>query len=187
MVQEEFGLPGGGGAKVRLHPFEVSGLGVAPFQFVDCYQSRGPIIMPDGSQVGAPGQAMGTCQHCGTGIAYCCVILDAHGKRSIVGSTCVEKTADKGLIEATKRKVVDLKRAAKFERDKARITAGMELFETMRETFEARPHPVEYHAQNGKSYADYIDWIFRYGGMSSQLRATRYVEKQKGGSKHGDI
>lgn len=86
------------------HPFQKRGLGLAPFRMVDFYEDRGPktICTKDGvtHQVGSPGQAMGTCDYCGTGIAYICVIKSADGKEFKVGTDCVEKTDPAAHAEA---------------------------------------------------------------------------------------
>jgi len=79
------------------HAFEAAGLGKAPFQFVGAYELRGPITYTDPKtgvevQVGSPGQPMGTCAYCGTGIAYCCTIQSADGRTFVVGTDCVERT-----------------------------------------------------------------------------------------------
>ena len=52
-----------------IHVFEKAGLGVAPFRFVGVEERRGPIQISATLFVGAPGQPMGSCQLCGTGIA----------------------------------------------------------------------------------------------------------------------
>jgi hypothetical protein len=82
-----------------MHPFEKSGLGKAPFRCVGFSRKIGPIrrievINGVGVEVmiGAPGQPMGACQHCGQGIADCFEIRSADGKTFIVGSDCVGKT-----------------------------------------------------------------------------------------------
>ena len=80
---------------MATHPFEKSGLGRAPFRLVHMEVRVGPMRTTLSSGVvvesGAPGQPMGTCQHCGMGIKYVCVIKDADGNISEVGTTCVEK------------------------------------------------------------------------------------------------
>ena len=68
----------------NTHKFTESGLGEAPFRFVDVDEK------PDG------------CRHCGTGIRIRFHIVSADGVRSVVGSTCIEKTGDQGLIDIAK-------------------------------------------------------------------------------------
>lgn len=81
--------------EIGRHVFERAGLGRAPFKFVDFYVAR---YCP------APGVVMcgAGCEFCGEGIMNVCVIEGADGKRFKVGTTCVEKTGDAGLIRAFK-------------------------------------------------------------------------------------
>ena len=81
-------------AEIGMHAFERAGLGKAPFR---CIGVREEVFKatPD-----APRQPGTCCDFCGTGIMVVCVIQDATGKRFKVGSDCVAKTGDKGLIKA---------------------------------------------------------------------------------------
>ncbi len=89
-----------------MHVFERVGLGKAPFRCIGVFQDVGPHRYPGPGgvtiEIGAPGQAMGTCAHCGTGIADCYQIKSADGKKFVVGSSCVERTGDAGLIKSYK-------------------------------------------------------------------------------------
>ena len=86
------------------HAFTESGLGQAPFRFVGFDEE------PDG------------CRHCGTGIRNRFHIVSADGVHSVVGSTCIEKTGDQGLIDIAKaeknrraREKAHIKRQAEAE------------------------------------------------------------------------
>jgi hypothetical protein len=149
------------------HPFERSGLGRAPFRFVGCYESRGPLNLGDGRTVGAPGQPMGTCAHCGMGIAVCCTIQDADGKRFVVGSVCVNKTADAGLIKQT-RTAMNTRLAAarqdKAVKRKAWIEANLEA---ARATLQSQPHPGGY---DGKTAYDWAVWMTKNAGDAGRKK-----------------
>jgi hypothetical protein len=80
-------------------------LGRAPFR-VEGFQELVYQACP-----GAPVQAAGSCDHCGTCIRWACIIQDADRKTFKVGTDCVLKTGAEGLIEAVK--------AAKKERRRA--------------------------------------------------------------------
>jgi hypothetical protein len=73
------------------HPWERAGLGNHPYRVVGVETRVGPIHLPNGIMVGAPGQAMGTCDYCGQGIKECFKILAADGKRFEVGCDCVRR------------------------------------------------------------------------------------------------
>ena len=104
-----------------VHPFERSGLGTAPFQFVR-YEYLTYQACP-----GAPVQVGGSCDHCGTGIKDAFWIRGADGREFKVGSSCVYKTS--GKESPLGREVAA--RAATARRDKAR--AGRELKRAGRE------------------------------------------------------
>lgn len=113
--------------KSTVHPFERAGLGKAPFRVIGVTEERGPITLEDGSQAGAPGQPMGSCNYCGRGIALVFRIAGADGAEFSVGSDCVLKTHDNGLIDETKnlrRAMSATKRNKKrAEKQKARLAA----------------------------------------------------------------
>ena len=68
----------------HIHTFTASGLGTAPFSFAGVDEKS------DG------------CRHCGAPIRNRFHIVSADGVRSVVGSTCILKTGDKGLIDIAK-------------------------------------------------------------------------------------
>jgi hypothetical protein len=98
----------------KIHPFEKSGMGVGPFEFVGC------ISLPSQNLAGhnpsAYNKAMemahqeasvhdlrlGSCYHCGMGILHHCIIKDKDGKEFAVGNICVQKTGDQYLGNKTK-------------------------------------------------------------------------------------
>ena len=106
-----------------VHAFEVRGLGKAPYQFLRVEVMSGPITLSDGSQVGAPGQPMGCCQFCSTGIKYAFWLRSADAKEFYVGCDCIQKSGDRGLLkvvsvfEKQKRQAVnEKKRQARREK-----------------------------------------------------------------------
>lgn len=87
------------------HVFERSGLGNAPYRLIDVYSDVGPKKYFVGGcemEVGYPGQSMGRCDHCGTAIGTCYKLRSSDGKSFVVGSSCVEKSGDTGLIKSVK-------------------------------------------------------------------------------------
>lgn len=150
----------------KVHVFEAAGLGKAPFAFIACYEDRGPKAMGNGVTVGAPGQPMGTCAYCGTGIAYCCQIESSDGKTFVVGTDCVAKTGDAGL----KAKVDEVKAKLTREKQDATITANWVWVEQNREKLAALPY--------GKySMLESIEWFYKNAGRSGKLRIIRAAKK----------
>lgn len=98
------------------HPWEIAGLGLPPYRVVGVETRRGPVHLPNGMMVGAPGQPMGTCEYCFQGIADCYKILSSDGKRFVVGCDCVRRAYQ----EAGERVPAAVE---KFEREKRQAAA----------------------------------------------------------------
>lgn len=155
---------------VKIHPFEKAGLGKAPFRCVGVENRVGPINLGGGMTSGAPGQPMGTCDYCGTGIANCFHIVSSDGKRFIVGCDCVARTDAKGCALRTE---VDreLKKLQKSATD-ARIARAFELFDAdkaLRDQF-------------SDGAFDYIEFCRKNAGRSGKLAIARRIEKMAAGT-----
>jgi len=161
----------------KIHRFEKAGLGRAPFRFVDVEYRVGPITYPNGMTVGAPGQPMGACDFCGQGIAECCIIQDADGKRFVVGNQCVYKTGDQGLTNTVKRVVDQAKAKRRAERERKRIAEAKEALPEVADALKAEPHPMAWLAEKGMTLLDYVEWNFKKAGHTGQLKVTRMIEK----------
>lgn len=178
---------------VRIHPFEQSGLGLAPFQFVGMTERSGPIrteVAPGiFAEVGSPGQPMGTCDHCGTGIKYCCEIVSRDGKRSIVGLDCVAKTykecattddarmaarvrAEKNAIARTAARARREKREAPEREYIARMLAVAKT-PAVAARLAAAPHPRGF---DDLTAADYVEWMEKHAGHAGCLTVAKFVE-----------
>jgi hypothetical protein len=90
-----------------IHKFEADGLGKAPFHVV------GNWLMPSRSLLEHNPEAwnnairtapcrVGSCAYCGTALSIHYIIKSADDKKFAVGCECVNKTGDKGLINAVK-------------------------------------------------------------------------------------
>jgi len=168
----------------KVHVFQTAGLGMAPFRVTGFGVKRGPLPMADGSMVGAPGQPMGTCQYCGTGIANCFEITSSDGRTFVVGSDCVEKTGDAGLRRRVK---AELSKAARERRDarnaarraqqreeKAAVVAELQqAIDAHRETLRTWPHPVI----AGKSYLDYVEFVLPMCGIMKLQELTDTIRR----------
>lgn len=165
-----------------MHAFERSGCGRAPFRFVAVERRVGPIKIGESNGCehwcGAPGQPMGTCAHCGTAIAECCLIQDADGKTFIVGNVCVGKTGDVGLISLTKHAVAKLRREAKHAQDDRRIEeARLALACDAVAGFLAnQSHPVPYMDDQGKTLLDWCWFMLERAGRTGGVKAARKIE-----------
>ncbi len=175
----------------RVHPFEKRGLGVAPFRFVGFYADYGPHRMvikgvngePVEVTVGSPGQPMSSCDYCGQGIGDVYRVRRSDGREFKVGCDCIAKVdADKtvanfGTVEREARKI-KLEAAKSRDRVRANAAAALVLDEgekadRVREVLASRPHP-DFKDATLESWASFM---FLRGGRSSQMKATRIVEK----------
>lgn len=91
------------------HVFQAAGLGLAPFKYV-------------GLSEGAA-----TCDYCGTPLRYRYTVRSADGREFIVGSDCILKTGDAGLVKAY-RGSPEYKRKAREARERkaAKLVARWE-------------------------------------------------------------
>lgn len=170
---------------MQVHKFEAAGLGKAPFRVLGVCEKRGPIKVGerDGVEVwsGSPGQPMGSCDFCGTGIAECWEIGSADGRRFIVGCECVRKTGDAGL----KRGMAPHLRALRHAREQERIDAFRARVASdtvLRDKLAALPHPRGFTDRaTGRPLTrlDEVEWMLANAGAAGSLRTIRSVEKQK--------
>jgi hypothetical protein len=108
--------------ETSIHCFEKSGLGKAPFRCVGLYSIPSPSLAEH--NVEAYNNALrdmprdvgcGSCQYCGTAIMHNFIIQSSDGMRFVVGSDCVARTGDAGLLKQVRGerlKVVREKREA---------------------------------------------------------------------------
>lgn len=88
----------------KIHEFELADLGKAPFTFI-------------GLEI-RDNKCPDTCKYCGKDIVYCYLLKSSDGKRFFVGSNCILKSGDSGLInmvKSKKNKINEVKRAYKFK------------------------------------------------------------------------
>lgn len=103
-----------------IHCFEKAGLGKARFQCVGLYSIPSPSLAeknPDAYNNALAmmprGLGCGSCAFCGTAIMHNFIIESADGKRFVVGSDCVARTGDAGLIKEVKRERVRIAKEAR--------------------------------------------------------------------------
>lgn len=168
-------MTAGNPGQSAVHPFEAAGLGKAPFRVVGVERRVGPIPLPDGSFAGAPGQPMGCCQFCFTGIAECWLIQSADGRQSVVGCDCVRKTGDVVL----RKEMAPLQRTLRHAREDARIDAARRLLglASVRDALAEEPHPLAYRAARGETALGFAEWSMESCGTAGRLRAARVIER----------
>lgn len=162
------------------HKFEKAGLGKAPFRLIRVVERRGPYReldkngMPTGLEIGAPGQPMGCCKYCYTGIATCYVIESADGNRFDVGCECVRKVGDAGLIKTINK---HKSRAAKA-REEQRIgdmRDRLTMDDDLRAFLASKPHPKQW--LNTMNLLDSVEWMMKNAGHAGRIKTVRLIEK----------
>jgi hypothetical protein len=161
------------------HVFEEAGLGCAPFRYIGCEDRVGPIKLKDGTEVGAPGQPMGTCKYCGQGIKTCCLIESADGKVFTVGTDCVLKTGDKGLkkeVDKHRREVRKAREDARIAATRARIEGDQELRQALAD------HPMPQPWRPNNTALEWATWIMANAGNAGKMSVVRFIDKFYPGS-----
>lgn len=161
-----------------IHAFEQAGLGLAPFRFIGMIEQEESPYDAGTVKAGIIGgceihtQPGGTCDFCGTFIIDMFKIRSADDKTFKVGSDCLLKTGDAGLIKL----VPELKKKAAKARKEAReaelIRRAKEAFQSRPSLFRDEPHPNAYWAKEGKTKRDYMQWCW---DNDSTLNAARII------------
>lgn len=136
-----------------VHQFEYAKLGKAPYQYLGIQR------------------ACASCEFCNTPISYKFYLKGADGKVFFVGSDCIEKSGDAGLIRVID---ADVKRLQKEVRD-TRADALIALFAAALPNFfsdDKRPHPYKYRADRGETYGDYLREQYNYRWLGKAKKAS---------------
>lgn len=165
----------------QMHPFEKAGLGKAPFYYAGYEVKVGPIKLADGmTQIGSPGQPMGSCDFCGQGIAICVSVKSSDGQRFVVGQDCAEKIYRQYGTEERDpfiRKMKEAKRKhnreVRHKREAEKIAAGKEWAEANREKLEVTSNPQ----REGESLWDKYEWFMKCAGNAGKIRVMKELKK----------
>ena len=158
-----------------VHPFEESGFGKAPFRFDGVTRNwftAGP---------GDPGKPGGSCDYCGTGIAFEFWVKSADGRRFKVGCDCIAKLSRANNVAFsgdTLARDADIARR-RMERERrehlamAKRQAAAEQFASWYSVSRqsaacSLPHP----AIKGLTLAHYIKWMSDHGYTLTSHRFT---------------
>lgn len=160
---------------IKIHKFELAGLGKAPFRFVGQTESKF-VAAP-----GVPARPGSTCDYCGTPIMECYWIRSADGKESKVGCDCILKYGDSGLKKVAQGKRAEKRREqARARTDEKRKTlpemirailaspAGLEL--------KNEPHPHAWRAENGETLWDSYEWFSRNAGAKGLTQVMKELK-----------
>lgn len=169
---------------------QLSHLGQYPYRLLDAVQASEPTEMNP-----KPGSA---CDHCGTYITNIFICQSADGKKFNLGSSCVDKLGDKGLIDQVKAKQRELRRqkreaqrhaqwlaeapmreAAAKERAEAAVAEEAEWqrkYEAVKPVLSDLQHPNWHFAQNGKTMLDYAEY-FNHGQIRENYKLMQIINQ----------
>lgn len=118
-----------------LHAFEKAGLGPAPFRCVGLYSIPSPTLAEHNPTAYAAALAdmprglhCGSCNFCGTAIMHNFIIESHDERRFVVGSDCVARTGDAGLLKATRRVRLETIRAKRADGRRMKADERKELW-----------------------------------------------------------
>jgi hypothetical protein len=162
-------------AHVGMHVFERAGLGTAPFRCVGYSE----IVFQ--AYPGAPTQAGGSCDYCGTGIRYACHIQGRDGRKFKVGTDCVAKTGDAGLIKSYKNRpeVRAANRAKAAAKDAAVIAAWNALLADPAVVAKLAPLQVQGRPWVPGEMVPYLDRTKQVWGMCGASGRARTLKGLK--------
>lgn len=140
-----------------VHVFEAAGLGKGPFKL---------------KSVTAEG---GHCEFCNTAIVFRFYIKGQDTRVFFVGSDCVMKTGDVGLMRVVEAEVKKRQAELRAKRDAEKMAAIKDRLADPAVIAElsAKPHPHSWYAKQGKTMKDYIDYIMRYGGKTARVALAK--------------
>lgn len=144
-----------------VHIFQAAGLGVGPFKL---------------NHVSGEG---GNCQYCNTSIVWRFYLNGIDGSTFYVGSDCVMKTGDAGLMKIVDAEVKRRMAEARKVREDAKLATLKESMKdaSVLEKLAKLPHPNAYYARNGRTLASYATWIMKFGGKTAMLNLGKLIAK----------
>jgi len=145
----------------QVHIFQSAGLGVGPFRL---------------SHVTGEG---GSCEYCGTTIVWRFYLNGSDGKQFFVGSDCVLKSGDAGLIKVVEAEVKRRQNDARKVRETAKLSALTAMLQSpdVSSKLSAMPHPTKYYATLGRTMMDYAQWMLKHSGTAGKLKLAKTIQK----------
>ncbi len=172
--------------ETKVHPFQVAGLGLAPFRYVGVvYQdiAYGQAVVGK-REMGNPGILMttkpgGTCAYCGAYILNMFNVKSADGKVFHVGSDCILKTygADHPIARKVRKATSERAKAQRLAHKGAQVAAAAELLqrEDARAVLGALPHPTPFLASKGETLLSWAEYVMEVGGMNGRVKVAQAI------------
>ena len=179
----------------KRHPFSYT-LGPGPYRWVGSFDLGATIRHAQnfGDTAAAFRDApkleygMGTCAHCGHAILNVQIVRIGDGKLYGVGSDCILKVSGDGDVSAVsdmerniRRQRNDAAKARKNEKADRDFLVVEPEYNSIVAVLAKQPHPNEHFAAQGKTLADYYNFILGSGNKSYKVKHMKAaIEKAKG-------
>ena len=142
-----------------VHVFEAANLGKGPFKL---------------HHVTGEG---GNCQFCNTSIVWRFYIKGQDEGMFFVGSDCVMKTGDAGLMKKVQAEVKARQNEARAKRENEKLALLDKLMaDPAVQAKLSKAHPNRYYASQGKTMLDYYRWTLSYASKSAKLAALKAIQ-----------
>ena len=148
------------------HPFELKGLGQAPFHCVEVREAE--TVAPSGKI--RPGPS-GRCAYCGKRIRYEFWVVSADGKRFSVGRDCIAR-----LDFKLSRSADEARRHFKSRTAAELRTRIRDMLNSNPKLWTDEPHP---HYIFGKTRRDYIEFVLAHAGDAKVVKVCAPVARRK--------
>lgn len=158
--------------QTTVHPFELAGLGPAPYRFIGASREVFQAVPGDPN---CPVLPAGSCDYCGQAIWIQCRVRAADGQTFKVGCDCIAKI-DKKLAPVADRARAKIQRELGKARDAKKIAGAAETLkdEAARAKLAALPHPRGFE---GRSLLDWADWMLEHAGNAGSVKVARALSK----------
>lgn len=117
----------------KIHKFEIAGMGKAPFKVVGFFKMPSSSLLEQNPSAYnnimaqlPKGFPVCTCSFCGMALMNNFLILSSDGVKSVVGSECVRKTDDKGLMDKAKYLKRQYDRKVRAEKEESQREARLQ-------------------------------------------------------------
>ena len=144
-----------------VHVFQAAGLGVGPFRL---------------SHVTAES---GKCQFCNTSIVWRFHLNGVDGSTFYVGSDCVMKSGDAGLMRTVEAEVKRRQAEARKVKENQKLELLQAKFQEPETVarLKAEKHPNRFFASKGRTMHDYASWVLRFGSKTAKMELLKKIVK----------
>lgn len=156
---------------IGKHAFEAAGLGKPPYRFMGITQE----VFSNGDGTTKPG---GCCKYCFTGIMWAFWLKSADGNGFCVGSECINRSGDKGLIEAYKSspeyRAIQAEKRAALDARKTSELQDLLNDEAVCARLSMCASPTR--EEKGETGLDYATWMMANSGAAGRSSLLKWIK-----------